>query len=324
MCLLVCFRERISATRTVAFLSLGLVTSSTVAGVCLQEVYHHSKDLKPLHRGFEVPVILALVDMVSLFVLIKFEFSQGLRTLAEGLVVTLISHFIMEYISNFWFSFSRTHSFAVGYFEPVMMLVLLKMCTGYDVNFQVFSSLVLMSLFAGFSGGNVTQVLYTSRNGLIIFLVIFFLSMRNIGLKLLQTDSVKIKIRTKVLPPYIFSIFILGFLLSALHLTFWALPVIFSMIAMFSSVLMFYFSFHLLEYCHVTAVSVFGLLSQMAVNLACMPGVHTQNLLVTFVSVGAVVCLITMYFRFATETELTSAVLKTLRKYKHTLPYILK
>ena len=316
MCLFIFyFREKQSVTRTVILTSVCLMASSAVAGVCLQEVYHHSKDLKPLHRGFEVPVILALVDVISLFVLIKFEFSQGLRSLAEGLVVTFVSHFIMEYILNYWFSFSRTHSFAMGYFEPIMMVILLKLCTGYDVSFKIFSCLALISIFAGFTGGRLTQVLHTSRNGLIIFLMTFFLSLRNIGLKLLQEDSVKIKLRTKIFAPYILSILTVGFLLSALHLTFWALPVVFSMVAMFSSVLMFYCSFRLLDHCHVTAVSVIGVMSQMATNLACMPSVYIRNIVVTLMAIAVLVCLVVMYFRLATDSDLTAAVIRTNSKY---------
>lgn len=300
--------EKSSVLKTVSMMSLGLIMSSAITGVCLQEVYHHSKDLKPLHRGFEVPVILAIVDLVSLFVLLKFEFSQGLRSIAEAIGVTLISHFIMEYILNFWFSFSRTHSFPVGYFEPVMMVVLLKICTGYDVSVQIFACLVFISVIAGFTSGSVTHIFSASRNGMIIFLVIFFLSLRNIGLKLLQENTVKMHLRTKVVAPYTLSILSLGFILSALHLTFWALPVMFSMTAMFSSVAMFYFSFRLLEHCHVTAISVFGVLSQMAINVTCMPGLHTHNVLVSFLASLVLLSLTVVYFRLSSDPEPSFAV----------------
>ena len=297
-------------SKTIIMMSLGLMTSSATAGVCLQEVYHHSKELEPLHRGFEVPVILAIVDMVSLVVLLKFEFSTGLRSLAEGLGVTFIAHFLMEYILNFWFSFSRTHSFPIGYFEPVMMVALLKVCTGYDVSVRILSIFILMSVIAGFTSGSMTLIFSASRNGIIIFLVIFFVSLRNIGLKLLQEEYFKVHLRTKVAAPYTVAILCVGFVLSALHLTFWALPVMFSMIAMFSSVAMFYFSFRLLEHCHVTALSMFGLLSQIAINFACMPGNHIHNALVSIGAILILISLIAMYFRFAADTEMSSATFR--------------
>ena len=304
------YRDAASVSKTIVLMALGLMTSSTIAGVCLQELYHHSKELKPFHRGFEVPIILAIVDVVSVFVILKFEFSTGLRSLAEGLSVMFISHFLMEYSLSFWFSFSRTHSFPIGYFEPLMIIALLKVCTGYDVSVRILAIFIAMSIVAGFTSGSLMLIFSASRNGIIIFLVIFFESLRNIGLKLLQEDSVKIHLRHKIAAPYTLSILCVGFILSALHLTDWALPVMFSMIAMFSSVAMFYFSFRLLEHCHVTAISVFGLLSQIAINFACMPGNHLHNALVSFGAILILLGLIAMYFRTAAETEMSSATFR--------------
>ena len=265
--------------------------------MCLQEVHMHGKELRPLHRHFELPIIMAIADTISLLIMLKVESFDGLMKHAEGLIVTFISHICMEYLFNFWYIYSRNDSFAVGYFEPVMMIFLLKVCTKSESNIKMVVILLGMSIFGGFTSGQIGILLNMNRNGIIIFLLILFICMRNIGLKKLHEENVFIKCRKSVAIPYTFGVSFVAIILSTFHLTFWALPVMFAIISMFASVTTLYLTSALLEHMHVISIAVLGLVSQICVNIVCIPVEHGHNILITFVGLLILGALIILHFR---------------------------
>lgn len=283
-------------------LAAGFLVAAEVFGVCLQEVHAHAKDLQPLHRHLELPLILTAVDTISLFILLRFESLQGLCKHAEGLIVTILCHIVVEYLFNFWYIYSRNDSFALGYFEPVILVVLLKWCTRTEVNIKTVAILVSMAICAGVTSGEVHILLNANRNGIIIFLVIFFICLRNIGLNYLHNEGLVIRLRKSVAIPYCFTVLSLGVLLSAFHLTYWALPVMFALISMFASVTMLYMTSTLLENISMISVSVFGLISQICINVVCIPVEHAHNIFISTVGVLLLAGIIVLYFRHTSGT----------------------
>ncbi|XP_060587815.1 uncharacterized protein LOC132743293 isoform X2 [Ruditapes philippinarum] len=290
--------ENIQTGKRNVLQAAGFLVAAEVFGVCLQEVHAHAKELQPLHRHFELPIILTVVDTISLFILLRLESLHGLRKHAEGLIVTFLCHFVVEYLFNYWYIYSRNDSFAVGYFEPVILVVLLKWCTRIDVSAQTFAILTVMALCAGVTSGEVHILLNTNRNGIIIFLVIFFTCLRNIGLSYLHNDGLVLRFRKSIAIPYSFTILSVALIMSAFHLTFWALPVMFSLIAMFASVTMLYMTSSLLENYSLVSLSVFGLVSQIFVNIVCIPVEHGHNIFISIIGALLLIIVIGVYIRF--------------------------
>lgn len=291
-------------------LAISFLVAMEIFGVCLQEVHIHGMELRPLHRHFELPIIMAAADTISLLIMLKIESFDGLMKHAEGLIVTFISHMCVEYLFNFWYIYSRNDSFAVGYFEPVMLIFLLKVCTKSECNIKMVAILTFMSLCAGLTSGQFGILMNTNRNGIIIFLLILFLSMRNIGLKRLHEENVFIKVRRTVAIPYAFSVIFIALVLSTFHLTFWALPVMFAIISMFASVSTLYVTSALLEHMHVISIAVLSLISQICVNVVCIPVEHGHNIVISIAGVLVLVSLIMLYFRMYPGKD-TQEVLQT-------------
>ena len=266
--------------------------------MCLQEVHAHAKELRPLHRHFELPIILTIVDTISLFVLLRLESVHGLRKHAEGLIVTFLCHFIVGYLFNYWYIYSRNDSFAVGYFEPVILVTLLKWCTRNDVSAKTFVILLSMALCAGITSGETHILLNANRNGIIIFLVIFFICLRNIGLSYLHNEGLVLRFRKSIAIPYSFTVLSVALVMCAFHLTFWALPVMFSLIAMFASVTMLYMTSSLLENYSLVSLSVFGLVSQIFVNVVCIPVEHGHNIFISIIGTLLLIVVIGVYIRY--------------------------
>jgi hypothetical protein len=86
--------------------------------------------------------------------------------------------------------------------------------------------------------------------------------------------------------------------MSAFHLTFWALPVMFSLIAMFASVTMLYMTSSLLENYSLVSLSVFGLVSQIFVNILCIPVEHGHNIFISIIGALLLIIVIGVYIRF--------------------------
>lgn len=282
-------------------LAAGFLVAAEVFGVCLQEVHAHAKDLQPLHRHLELPIILTVVDTISLFVLLKFESPHGLFKHTEGLIVTFLSNMVVEYLFNFWYIYSRNDSFAVGYFEPVIAVMLLKWCTRSDVNIKTFAILVFMAFCAGITSGEVHILLNANRNAIIIFLVIFFICLRNIALSHLHNEGLVLRLRKPVAIPYCLTVMSIAVIMSAFHLTYWALPVMFGLISMFASVTMLYMTSALLENFSILSVSVIGLISQLLINVVCIPVEHAHNVFISAVGLLLLAAIIVYYFRHATH-----------------------
>ncbi|XP_053386221.1 uncharacterized protein LOC123538419 isoform X2 [Mercenaria mercenaria] len=299
--------EQIQNGKRNMLLAAGFLVAAEVFGVCLQEVHAHAKELQPLHRHFELPIILTAVDTISLFVLLKFESLQGLRKHAEVLIVTFLCHIVLEYLFNFWYIYSRNDSFAVGYFEPVILVTLLKWCTRNDVNIKMFAILVSMAFCAGITSGETHILLNANRNGIIIFLVIFFICLRNIGLYYLHNEGLVLRFRKSIAIPYSFTVLSVGVIMSAFHLTYWALPVMFALIAMFASVTMLYMTSALLENYSLVSLSVFGLVSQILVNVVCISVEHGHNVLISIIGTFLLAITIGLYIR-ATCTNMPETV----------------
>lgn len=283
--------------KKISFLAIGFLAAMEIFGVCLQEVHLHGQELRPLHRHFELPIIMTVADTISLLVILKVESFDGLMKHAEGLIVMFLSHVCMEYLFNFWYIYSRNDSFAVGYFEPVMLLFLLKVCTKSNLQATMVAVMVCMSVCAGVTSGEIGILRNANRNGIIIFLVILFVCMRNITLKRLHEEGVYLKIRRSAAIPYTFGVLFIGVILSAFHLTFWALPVMFAVISVFASVSTLYFTSALLEYMHVISISVLGLVSQICVNIVCIPVEHGHNIFISIIGTLVLISLIYLYFR---------------------------
>jgi len=265
----------------------------------------HGIELRPLHRHFELPIILTAADTVSLLVTLRVESVNGLMQHAEGLIVSFISHIMMEYLINFWYIYSRNDSFAVGYFEPMLMIVLLQKCTKMDVNLKTAGLIIAMAISAGFTSGEFGILLNANRNGIIIFLVIMFTSMRNIALNRLNEEKVFIKVRRSLAVPYFAIVISFGVILSAFHLTFWALPVMFSLISVFASVSVLYFTSLLLESMHVISISVLGLVSQIAVNIVCIPVEHSHNVFISVFGTLLLAAIIGVFLKHFSSDEST-------------------
>ena len=200
-------------------------------------------------------------------------------------------------------SLQRQDSFAVGYFEPLVLVLLLKLCTNYEVNVKIMSSIFIMSVCAGLTSGDLFILANAHRSGIIIFLVIYFLSLQNLAINLLQEEQLTFRLRKKFAVVYTTLILSVGFFFSAFHLTYWALPLMFAIIAMFASVAMFYLTSVLLQSCHLISVSVFGLLAQICVNLACVPGEHAHNIAITIVALMVLVTMVILYFKYISSSE---------------------
>lgn len=284
----------------------GFLVATEIFGICLQEVHAHAKELLP---QFELPIILTAVDIISLFVLLKFESFQGLRKHAEGLIVTFLCHVVLEYLFNYWYIYCRNDSFAVGYFEPVILVILLKWCTRIDVNIKTVFMLVSMAFFASAISGKLHILLNANRNGIVIFLIIYFICLRNIGLKHLHNEGLVLRIRKSIAIPYCVTVFTAGVIMSAFHLTFWSLPVLFALISMFASVTMLYMASALLEFYSLVSLAVFGLISQICVNVVCIPVEHAHNIFITFSGVILLAVMIGLYFRTPPIQELPEAPL---------------
>lgn len=287
-------------TKRRALTAIGFVVATEIFGVCLQEVHAHALELRPLHRHYELPILLTVVDILSMLILLRFESMQGLRKHAEGLIVTFICQSVLEYLFNFWYIYSRNDSFAIGYFEPVILIILLKWCSRIDVSFKTVAILVSMAFIAGLTSGEVQILTNANRNGIIIFLVVFFICLRNIGLKRLHNEGLVIRARKSVAIPYTFIVLSVGILLSAFHLTYWALPVMFSLMSMFATVTMLYITSSLLENFSLVTVSVIGLVSQICVNVVCIPVEHAHNVLISFL--GGLLLLFVILVYFTTST----------------------
>ncbi|XP_052814347.1 uncharacterized protein LOC128241456 isoform X2 [Mya arenaria] len=285
--------------------AVGLLFAAEVFAVCLQEVHVHGQELRPLHRHFELPIILTAADTISLLILLKVECADGLKKHSEGLIVSFLCHVVMEYLVNFWYIYSRNDSFAVGYFEPVLMILLLKVCTKTEVNLKIGILLIAMSFCAGCTSGEIGILTNANRNGIIIFLVTMFLCMRNIALKRLHEEKVFFKVRKSIAIPYTFVILSFGVILSAFHLTYWALPVMFSLISIFASVSALYCTGVLLESMHVISISVLGLVSQIAINVVSIPVEHKHNVIISMAGALVLFCIIGLYFQTFSNVEST-------------------
>ncbi|KAL4217132.1 hypothetical protein ACF0H5_023586 [Mactra antiquata] len=269
--------------------------ATEIFGVCLQEVHTHGRELRPLHRHFELPIIFTIADTVSLFILLKFESVHGLKKHIEGLIVLFLCHIVQGYLCNFWYIYSRNDSFAVGYFEPVMLIILLNWCSREGVPVKAVLVLITMSVIAGWTSGELQILTNANRHGIIIFLVIFFICLRNIALKYLHSEGLVMRCRKKVTICYTFLVLAFGVAMSAFHLTFWALPVMFAILAMFASVTMFYMTSDLLESFSLVTVSVLGLISQICVNVICIPVEHGHNIVISFVGVILLALIVYIY-----------------------------
>lgn len=307
--------EGISDIKRKALTAAASVVATIVFGVCLQEVHAHGIELRPLHRHFELPIILTLVDTFSLFMLLRFESLLGLRKHAEGLLVTFLCQFVLEYLFNFWYIYSRNDSFAVGYFEPVILIILLKWCSRIDVSIKTVTIVVSMALIAGMTSGEIQILQNANRNGIIIFLVVFFICLRNIGLKRLHNEGLVIRVRRSVAIPYTATVLSVGVLLSAFHLTYWALPVMFGLISIFASVTMLYITSSLLERFSLVTVSVIGLVSQICVNVLCIPVEHAHNIIISLVGGLLLICVIIIYFK-TSSTELIENIPTTVPNHE--------
>ncbi|WAR09803.1 hypothetical protein MAR_034879, partial [Mya arenaria] len=69
--------------------AVGLLFAAEVFAVCLQEVHVHGQELRPLHRHFELPIILTAADTISLLILLKVECADGLKKHSEGLIIAI-------------------------------------------------------------------------------------------------------------------------------------------------------------------------------------------------------------------------------------------
>lgn len=276
---------------------IGFLIAMELFGVCLQEVHIHGKELHPLHRHFELPIIMSVVDIISLLVILKVESCDGLKKHGEGLIVTFISHACLEYLFNFWYIYSRNESFSVGYFEPVVAMLLMKTCTKTEVSAVLGTLLACMSVCAGFISGRIGILFNANRNSIIIFLVILFVSMRNISLQRLHEENVTLKVRKSVAIPYAIGVICIAVVLSAFHLTFWALPVMFAVISVFASVSTLYFTSVLLEKINVLSAAVLGLVSQICVNIICIPVEHAHNIVISIIGTFLLSLLVVLYFQ---------------------------
>jgi hypothetical protein len=160
-----------------------------------------------------------------------------------------------------------------------------------------------MALIAGMTSGEIQILQNANRNGIIIFLVVFFICLRNIGLKRLHNEGLVIRVRRSVAIPYTATVLSVGVLLSAFHLTYWALPVMFGLISIFASVTMLYITSSLLERFSLVTVSVIGLVSQICVNVLCIPVEHAHNVIISLVGGLLLMCVIIIYFK-TSSTEL--------------------
>lgn len=282
---------------------VGFIFAAGVFGVCLQEVHIHGAELRSLDRHFELPIILTIADTVSLLFLLKVHCVDGLLKNKEGLIVTAICHVMMEYLLNFWYIYSRNDSFALGYFEPILLIILLKLCTKTEVNLKIVAVLVAMSFCAGLTSGEFGILLNANRNGIIIFLVVMFICMRNIGLKRLHDERVTLTFRKSVGIPYTVIVISIGVIMCAFHLTDWALPVLFAIVSMFASVTVLYLTSLLLESIHVISIAVLGMGAQICVNIVCIPVEHGHNVFISLLGVILLIVCLAAYVRLCFSAE---------------------
>ncbi|KAL3854415.1 hypothetical protein ACJMK2_013685 [Sinanodonta woodiana] len=261
-----------------SLLSGTFILASLVNCICRQELYLSTQNFKQFQHGYEIPLILTILEIVTIAVLVTTNSHLDVRSMCEGIFIGAFAHIKSIFLFSYWISLNRKSSFVVGYLEPIVLTMLLRICTGCDVRADIMASLGLVSLGATLSMGDMSAYVNPGRVIIVIFLYIYFISLRNITLKHLKEESVTFSLRKRLIVPYTVGTLILGLISSALYQSDTIIPMLIALMTIFTSVFIFYLTTLMLQLCDISFLSAIGVWTQVSLNFAIL----TQNYVQSF------------------------------------------
>ncbi|KAK3593484.1 hypothetical protein CHS0354_037005 [Potamilus streckersoni] len=281
-----------------SLLSGAFVLASLVNCICRQELFMNTHHFKQFENGYEIPLILTILETVTSAVLVTAN-SQ----MCEGIVICAFAHIKSIFLFSYWINLNRKSSFVVGYLEPIILTMLLRICTGIDLRAGIMVSLGLVSLGATLSLGDMSAYTNPCREIIVIFLYIFFISLRNITLKHLKEESLTFSPRKRLIVPYTVGTFVLGFISSALYLSEAVIPTMLALMTIYTSVFIFYLTTLMVQLCDISFLSVIGVWTQVLLNFAVLTQNYVHSVSLSMLGVAILIGGTYMLLLYLRDTE---------------------
>ncbi|KAL5022170.1 hypothetical protein ScPMuIL_001325 [Solemya velum] len=170
------------------------VALSLICALCKVDLQDHSTEIFPGNYGFEMPLSLCLLEFIICSVVLDIKMPSAKGFLNEGVIICILAQLGGSFLENVWFSSHRMPSlvYSVGYFDPIITLILAKICLDYTPT--PIAAIGLASLTFGaccFSSHHLNLGLM-DKSGFIICCLVIFIAIRNISIKSLQDEGVDI------------------------------------------------------------------------------------------------------------------------------------
>lgn len=265
------------------------VALSLISGLCSVDLQDHSTEIFPVNYGFEMSLALCILEFVVCLAILDIQVPSAKSFLNEGIIICILAQLGGTFLENIWFSLHRRPSlmYSMGYFDPIISLMMAKVCLNYMPTPVACIGLSTLTLGAVCFSTNHFSPGMMDKSGFIICCLVIFYATRNISMKSLQDEGVEVQLRVKHLLAYCIAV-VLTVLFCFVSFS-WQLSsaILHGGILSFTMALLVYLSLNIIQTSGFLHLAILGVWAKLLTNIFCIAHFEIAHVVVSIFAIFA-------------------------------------